>query len=112
MILMQKTYPAGMVCSEYLRGTDKMDLSVYGALAEKLKVLGHPVRLCIVNGLSKKGCHVKQICEALGIPQPVISLHLSKLKSAGIVSSERQGSHVCYYVVDKTTLHLLDILPK
>ena len=89
-----------------------MDLSVYSSLAEKLKVLGHPVRLCIVNGLSKKGCHVKQICETLGIPQPVISMHLSKLKASGIVSSERQGNHVCYYVVDKTTLHLLDLLPK
>ncbi len=89
-----------------------MDISAYNALADKLKVLGHPVRLCIVNGLIKKGCHVKQICETLGIPQPVISLHLSKLKAAGIVTSERQGSHVCYHVADKTTLRLMEMLPK
>lgn len=89
-----------------------MDLSVYDSLAAKLRVLGHPVRLCIINGLSKKSCHVKQICEDLGVPQPVISLHLSKLKAAGIVSSERQGSYVCYQVVDKTTQRLLELLPK
>lgn len=89
-----------------------MDMSVYESLAAKLKVLGHPVRLCIVNGLSKKSCHVKQICQTLGIPQPVISLHLSKLKAAGIVASERQGSHMCYRVEDRTTQHLLELLPK
>lgn len=89
-----------------------MDLAIYEALAAKLRVLGHPVRLCIVNGLAKKGCHVKQICETLGIPQPVISLHLSKLKAAGIVDSERQGSCVCYHVTDKATLQLLELLPK
>ncbi len=96
----------------YSKERVKMDLAKYEALANKLRVLGHPIRLCIVNGLSKKGCHVKQICEALGIPQPVISLHLSKLKAAGIVASERQGSCVCYHVVDKATLRLLDVLPK
>ncbi len=89
-----------------------MDLSKYETMAVKLRVLGHPIRLCIVNGLSKKGLHVKQICEALGIPQPVISLHLSKLKAAGIVDCERQGSYVCYHVVDRAALRLLELLPK
>ena len=89
-----------------------MDIAKYEILASKLKVLGHPIRLCIVNGLAKKRCHVKQICETLGIPQPVISLHLSKLKAAGIVSGERQGSYVCYEVTDPSTLRLLSLLPK
>lgn len=89
-----------------------MDLAKYEALASKLKVLGHPVRLCIVNGLAKKRCHVKQICETLGIPRSVISRHLSKLKAAGIVTGERQGSYVCYKVVDKVTENLLELLTK
>ncbi len=89
-----------------------MDITRYEAMAAKLRILGHPVRLCIVNGLSKKGCHVKQICENLGIPQPVISLHLSKLKAAGIVAGERQGSCVCYRVVDRATMRLIEMLPK
>ncbi|MFA5675785.1 MAG: metalloregulator ArsR/SmtB family transcription factor [Christensenellales bacterium] len=89
-----------------------MDLSKFEALAAKLKVLGHPVRLCIVNGLYKKSCNVKQICEALCIPQPVISLHLSKLRAAGIVAGERIGNRVRYRVTDRLTLRLLDMLPK
>lgn len=89
-----------------------MDFSKFETLAAKLRILGHPVRLCIVNGLAKKSCHVKQICEALGIPQPVISLHLSKLRAAGIVVGERQGSCVCYRIVDRATLKLLELLPR
>lgn len=89
-----------------------MDMARYEAMASKLKVLGHPIRLCIVNGLSRKRCNVKQICEDLGIPQPVISLHLSKLKAAGIVAGKREGSHVCYRVVDKAALRLLELLPR
>jgi ArsR family transcriptional regulator len=89
-----------------------MDLSRYETLAAKLKVLSHPVRLCIVHGIAAKGCHVKQICETLGIPQPVISLHLSKLKAIGIVERQRQGNFVCYRVTDKAALKLLEILPK
>jgi ArsR family transcriptional regulator len=89
-----------------------MNLSKYEALAARLKVLSHPVRLCIVHGIATKGCNVKQICESLGVPQPVISLHLSRLRAAGIVEGERQGNFVCYRVIDKTTLKLLEILPK
>jgi ArsR family transcriptional regulator len=89
-----------------------MDLAQYEALAAKLKVLSHPVRLCIVHGIASKGCHVKQICETLGVPQPVISLHLSKLRAAGIVEGLRQGNHVEYRVTDKTTLELLKMLPR
>ncbi len=88
-----------------------MELSKYEALAAKLKVLSHPVRICIVHGIATKGCHVKQICETLGIPQPVISLHLSKLRAAGIVEGKRQGNFVCYRVTDKTALKLLEMLP-
>lgn len=89
-----------------------MDIAKYEALALKLKIIGHPMRLCILNGISKKGCHVKQICEDLGVPQPVISLHLSKLKAAGIVVGEREGNFVYYRVIDKTALRIIEMLPR
>lgn len=89
-----------------------MDMAKYEALASKLKVLGHPTRLCIVHGIAAKGCRVKQIAEDLGVPQSVVSLHLSKLRAAGIVEGEKQGSGVCYRVADKAVLKLLELLPK
>jgi DNA-binding transcriptional ArsR family regulator len=89
-----------------------MDMAKVESLAFKLKVLGHPSRLAIAHGIAAKGCRVKQIAEDLGIPQSVASLHLSRLRAAGIVEGERQGSGVCYHVIDKTVLKLLELLPK
>ena len=50
--------------------------------AEILKVLAHPVRLCIVQGLLNcNGCNVSKIQNCLNIPQSTISQHLAKLRS-------------------------------
>lgn len=67
--------------------------------AEILKVLGHPIRLCIVKGLLEcKGCNVTKIQDCLEIPQSTISQHLSKLKNAGIIVGQRKGLEITYRV--------------
>lgn len=40
---------------------------MFDEYAVKFKALGHPVRLQIVTGLSKKECNVKKMCEALNL---------------------------------------------
>jgi len=70
----------------------------FSAEAEMLKVLGHPVRLKIVVGLTADACCVKDIWECMDLPQPVVSQHLSVLKSRGIVESKREGKRVLYSV--------------
>lgn len=46
-----------------------------------LKVMAHPVRLQIVNGLMHhKMCKVTQLTEILSLPQSTVSQHLSKLR--------------------------------
>ena len=66
--------------------------------AEMLKVLGHPVRLKIVVGLTANACCVKDIWECMDLPQPVVSQHLTLLKFKGIVESKREGKRVFYSV--------------
>jgi len=69
----------------------------YTELAETLKVLAHPVRLCIIRGLQdKSSCNVGYMQECLDLPQSTVSQHLQKLKSAGIIESRRQGTEVYY----------------
>lgn len=49
--------------------------------AELLKVLAHPVRLCIVKGLLENGgCNVTYMQNCLNAPQSTVSQHLQKLK--------------------------------
>lgn len=74
----------------------------YEDIAEFLKVLAHPVRLCIVKNLIEKGsCNVTNMHSCLGMPQSTISQHLQKLKSVGIIKGERNGLEIVYEVVDE-----------
>lgn len=70
--------------------------------SEMLKVLAHPIRLCIVKYLMENGTkNVSQLQVILSIPQPTVSSHLGKLKRAGILSSRRDGTEIFYGVESK-----------
>jgi predicted transcriptional regulator len=79
-------------------------------IAEFLKVLAHPVRLCIVRGLIEKGeCNVSHMQACLDTPQSTISQHLQKLRTAGIIVGVRNGLEINYKVCDQKVIDLLDI---
>ena len=87
-----------------------VDLAIYEEKANKLKVLAHPHRLCIVKGLIEKRCNVSNIQDCLQIPQSTISQHLSKLRTAGIICGKRNKTEIEYSVVDEEVIKLMDIL--
>ncbi len=80
-------------------------------LAEKLKVIAHPVWLCIVRGLWRRGCsNVTFMQECLDIPQSTVSQHLGKLRQAGIIQGERNGLEICYSLKDPLIEEILKIM--
>ena len=88
-----------------------MDTNKYNEIAEVMKALAHPVRLCIVRGLIEKGgCNVCHMQECLGMPQSTTSQHLQKLRSAGIISGQRKGLEVTYKVCDQRVIELIKVL--
>lgn len=89
---------------------DKNDTQ-YLEAAEILKVLAHPVRLCIVKGLLEKGeCNVTEMQNCLGKPQSTVSQHLQKLKAAGIIEGERKGLEMIYHLRNQKMTDLLKVL--
>ena len=77
-------------------------------VAELLKVIAHPVRLCIVNGLLEKGtCNVSFIQNCLDTPQSTISQHLQRLRSAGIVEGKRVGTEIYYSIANERIANLV-----
>lgn len=68
--------------------------------AEKLKVLGHPLRLEILCLIEKNSSCVSELWTCLEQPQPVISQHLAILKNKGIVESQTSGNRRIYSIVD------------
>ena len=89
-----------------------INLKMFEKKAEKLKALAHPQRLCIVNGLIEGGCNVTKIQECMNLPQSTVSQHLAKLKAAGIIDGERKGLEICYHVIDKDIINIVQILLK
>lgn len=81
--------------------------------AELFKSIAHPVRLCILAMLIKEEqSNVTDIHCCLDVPQPTVSQHLAKLKSAGILSAERNGTEIIYKLkneeVKKLILQILE----
>ncbi len=65
--------------------------------AEIFKALGHPTRLWIVKQLADGEEHcVCEFVEAVGVQFPTISRHLTILKQAGILESDKRGQSVYY----------------
>lgn len=74
----------------------------YEEKAALLKALAHPLRLQIVHGLLKDGCHNVSCMEAnMSQSQPCISQHLMRLKAAGVVKASRIGNEVYYDLSDR-----------
>ena len=87
--------------------------SDFNETAEMLKILAHPVRLCIVKGLIENGgCNVSHMQDCLGIPQSTVSQHLQKLKTAGIIEGTRNGLEINYTVCDEDVINLVNTLFK
>lgn len=61
------------------------------------KALGDPIRIRIVEMLSKNGemC-VCKIMEELGMTQSAVSHHLAAMKNAGLANSRREGQWIHY----------------
>jgi ArsR family transcriptional regulator len=65
--------------------------------ARRLKALGHPVRLGIALRLAAEpetcAC---DFAEVFHVSQPTVSQHLRVLREAGLVTTRRRGTQICY----------------
>jgi ArsR family transcriptional regulator len=76
---------------------NKIEKARYETRAKVLKALAHPARLKLVDLLAEQDevC-VCDLTEAIGADMSTVSRHLSQLKNAGIVESEKHGQMVFY----------------
>ncbi len=83
----------------------------YESKAELLKVLAHPIRLCIVKGLlDNKECNVTYMQNCLNSPQSTISQHIQKLRAAGVIEGRREGLEIYYRVCNDKATKLIELL--
>jgi len=87
-----------------------LDPGVLAEAAEMVRVLGHPVRLRIVELLESGEQTVTQLRESLDAPQALVSQQLARMRAAGIVAGRRSGANVWYAITDPRVVRMLDCL--
>lgn len=78
--------------------------------AQLFKMLANPVRLEILNTLSKKMVCVNSLSELVSRRQANISQHLSIMKNLGIIDSHRSGQKRCYFITNPEVKKILEKL--
>ncbi|HYR54560.1 MAG TPA: metalloregulator ArsR/SmtB family transcription factor [Myxococcaceae bacterium] len=66
------------------------------ALSQSFRALGDPTRLRILRLLAEAPLNVSELVSLVGLAQPSISHHLSRLRRLGLVREERQASFTYY----------------
>jgi DNA-binding transcriptional ArsR family regulator len=86
--------------------------SIYEATAREMKALAHPARLRILARLKDGECCANEAMKCLRVSQPNTSQHLKALKNAGLIVGRREGTKICYRLVDDRIANILNILLK
>jgi len=81
--------------------------SGYQKQAQLFLALSHPVRLQILDILSRQEACVCHLTAALGKRQPYVSQQLAALREAGLVSDRREGTLIYYRLADERLAGLL-----
>jgi DNA-binding transcriptional ArsR family regulator len=68
------------------------------------RALSDPKRLCVLEMLAWGERSVTELSAGLGCQVPNMSQHLAVLRSAGLVSTRRDGTTVYYSLTDKRVL--------
>jgi ArsR family transcriptional regulator, virulence genes transcriptional regulator len=79
------------------------------------RALGDPKRLCVLESLANGELSVGDLSSQVGCQVPNMSQHLAVLRSAGLVSTRREGNTVYYRLADPRVLeayHLLQTIAR
>lgn len=74
-----------------MKKSSSSDSEVYRRQAEICKALAHPTRLQLIDLLRQKERWASELQEGLGISKANLSQHLSVLRAAGVVLTQREG---------------------
>ena len=74
------------------------------------RALADPKRLCVLEVLARGERSVSELSRDVGCQIPNMSQHLAVLRSAGLVSTRREGSTVYYRLADDRVLEAYQLI--
>ena len=103
--------PTGRTCCD-LPPSLQLAMGEADRLSAAFKALSHPVRLQIVDLLSRYGGQIC-VCDVesqFDLKQPTISHHFKILREAGLIDSERRGQWLYYFALPRRLEEISDLL--
>ena len=85
--------------------SEELDRTRYAAVG---RALSDPKRLCVLESLAIGELSVTDLSERVGCQVPNMSQHLAVLRSAGLVTTRREGSTIYYRLADGFPHQLLE----
>jgi len=82
---------------------------IFALNADLFRVLGHPVRVRVLQLLRAGELSVGALQNALDLDSSSTSQHLTALRKQGLVASRKEGTSVFYRIKDPRTLELLEL---
>jgi protein-tyrosine-phosphatase/DNA-binding transcriptional ArsR family regulator len=76
----------------YFRSVVERQADSSDASSAFLRLAGEPVRWQLLRELARSDRHVRELTELVGRPQNLVSYHLGKLRSAGLVAARRSSA--------------------
>ena len=78
-------------------------------IAYRLRVLGHPLRIRILDELERRReVSVQQLADGLDASQQNTSRHLGILRHAGVVGGRQEGRVVWYAITDSRAFSVIE----
>ncbi|WP_037672414.1 helix-turn-helix transcriptional regulator [Streptomyces griseus] len=84
-----------------------MSVPLYQAKAEFFRMLGHPVRIRVLELLQDGPTPVRDLLAAVEVEPSSLSQQLAVLRRSGIVNSQREGPTVVYALASRDVADLL-----
>src|SRR3989454_11682106 len=74
------------------------------------RALADAKRLCVLESLAAGELSVRELSVRVGCQVPNMSQHLSVLRTAGLVTTRREGSTVFYSLTDRRVLEAYQLI--
>ncbi len=81
-----------------------------GGVARRLRVLGHPLRLRLLDVLAGGPRSVTDLSRLLEVEHQLVSKHLSELLRADVVRRQQEGNFALYSLPDALTIKAVALL--
>lgn len=87
-----------------------IDAGVLARASRVIRVVGHPLRLRLLELLEGEERNVTELVQASGVGQAMVSQQLKILRAEGVVGDRRDGTRVFYRITEPKVSKILDCI--